>query len=93
MKSFSYLLITLLMFSFVNASPLEDMELENGKKFNNNVALKKRVKKTKVNDDIFFVIHVDTNSNEETEVYNRNDDNVIIKGFRNGIRSYINIFR
>ncbi len=89
-KTISIILITILIFSIVNASPLDDYTEDNNKS-KDNIALYTPVNpKENSNDNTLFVIHIDIGNKERLDSY-QYEDNTVLRGLERGINSYVNI--
>ena len=82
-KLYRFVFIFLILTSVVLASPLEEYN-ENNQKNDKLVSFKS----LNSNENTFLVIHVNIQNEPETEDY---EDNLIFKGLKSGINSYIDI--
>jgi len=89
-KTILIILITILIFSMVSASPLDDYTEDNNKS-KDNIALYTPINpKENFNDNTLFVIHIDIGNNERLDSY-QYEDNTVLRGLERGINSYVNI--
>ncbi len=89
-KNILVILISILTFSMVNGSPLDDYT-EDNRKGKDNIALYTPINpKENFNDNTLFVIHIDIGNKERLDSY-QYEDNTVLRGLERGINSYVNI--